>query len=60
VSLIGKQRIRCIEEQMRLCRDAYNKLKYEVAALDRKKKKLKRNILEKSATNNNNCSSNAD
>ncbi len=52
-NLCGKQRIRHIEEQMRLCRDAYTKLKNEVAAIDRKKKKLKRDLLDKSSSNNN-------
>ncbi|CAF0837113.1 unnamed protein product [Brachionus calyciflorus] len=51
--LVGKQKIRFIEEQMRLCREEYAKLKNEMAAIDRKKKKLKRNLLEKSASNSN-------
>lgn len=46
--LIGKQRIRYIEEQMKLCRENYAKLKNEIAAIDRKKKKLKRSYVEKS------------
>lgn len=33
---------------MRLCREAYAKLKNEIASIDRKKKKLKRNHMEKS------------
>jgi hypothetical protein len=49
--LVGKQKIRFIEEQMRLCREEYAKLKNEVAEIDRKKKKLKRNLLEKSGSN---------
>ena len=49
-SLFGKQRIKHIEEQMRMCRDEYVKLKNEIASIDRKKKKLKRSILDKSIT----------
>ena len=46
--MIGKHKIRYIEEQMKLCRENYAKLKVEIAAIDRKKKKLKRSYLEKS------------
>lgn len=49
-SLVGKHKIKFIEEQMRLCREEYAKLKNELAAIDRKRKKLKRNMLEKSAS----------
>lgn len=52
-SLVGKPKIKFIEEQMRLCREEYAKLKNELAAIDRKRKKLKRNMLEKSASNAN-------
>ena len=38
---------------MRLCREEYAKLKNEVAEIDRKKKRLKRNLLEKSASMSN-------
>ena len=48
---MGKQRIRYIEEQMKVCREVYAKLKNEIAAIDRKKKKQnKRHALD--ATNN--------
>ena len=50
-SLVGKPKIKFIEEQMRLCREEYAKLKNELAVMDRKRKKLKRNMLEKSASN---------
>jgi len=49
-NLIGKQRIKQIEEQMKLCREAYTKLKMEIAAIDRKKKKLYQQRKEKSNT----------
>jgi hypothetical protein len=49
-NLIGKQRIKHIEEQMKLCREAYTKLKMEIAAIDRKKKKLYQQRKEKSTT----------
>ncbi len=49
-NLIGKQRIKQIEEQMKLCREAYTKLKLEIAAIDRKKKKLYQQRKEKSTT----------
>ncbi len=42
MNVVGKQKIRYIEEQMKLCRESYAKLKNEIAAIDRKKKKLKR------------------
>ena len=34
---------------MKLCRESYAKLKIEIAAIDRKKKKLKRGYMDKSA-----------
>ena len=51
VNLVGKQKIRYIEEQMKLCRESYAKLKSEIAAIDRKKKKLKRSYMDKSGNN---------
>ena len=55
---------------MKLCREAYAKLKNEIAVIDRKKKKLKRSLCDKSTTNavtsvntngsNNNNNNNAD
>lgn len=36
---------------MKLCRENYAKLKHEIAAIDRKKKKLKRSYMDKSANN---------
>lgn len=51
VNLKGKQQIRYIEEQMKLCRESYARLKNEIAAIDRKKKKLKRSYLDKSGNN---------
>ena len=51
--MVGKQKIQFIELQMRLCREEYAKLKNEVAEIDRKKKRLKRNLLEKSASSSN-------
>jgi hypothetical protein len=48
---VGKQKIRYIEEQMKLCRESYAKLKSEIAAIDRKKKKLKRSYMDKSGNN---------
>jgi hypothetical protein len=50
---VGKPKIQFIELQMRLCREEYAKLKNEVAEIDRKKKRLKRNLLEKSASSSN-------
>ena len=51
MNLTGKQKIRYIEEQMKLCREAYAKLKNEIAVIDRKKKKLKRSLCDKSTAN---------
>ena len=52
---------------MKLCREAYAKLKNEIAVIDRKKKKLKRSLCEKSTTgganatcSNNNATATAD
>lgn len=45
VNLVGKPRIRYIEEQMRICRESYAKLKNEISVIDRKRKKLKRSSL---------------
>ena len=36
---------------MKLCREAYAKLKNEIAIIDRKKKKLKRSLGDKSLAN---------
>jgi hypothetical protein len=36
---------------MKLCREAYAKLKNEIAVIDRKKKKFKRSLCEKSTVN---------
>ncbi len=44
---------------MKLCREAYAKLKVEITAIDRKKKKLKRCHVEKSNNGNNNSFLNA-
>lgn len=47
-NLTGEDKIRFIEEQMRECRKAYLKLKEEIANIDRKRKKHRKKLLNKS------------
>ncbi len=45
--ILGEDRIRLLEEQMRECRKAYLKLKTEVSIIDRKRKKYRKKMLIK-------------